>query len=98
MGIIVAIAALVIAITGVAIRWIHQRDVRQWTTSGATPVVSVITPERGVAGLQTTLPGTIQAWYEAPLYARVSGYIKKWYEDYGAQVKKGQLLDRKSVV
>ena len=92
MGIIVAIAALVIAITGVAIRWIHQRDVRQWTTSGATPVVSVITPERGVAGLQTTLPGTIQAWYEAPLYARVSGYIKKWYEDYGAQVKKGQLL------
>ena len=46
----------------------------------------------GVAGQQTTLPGNIQAWYEAPLYARVSGYLKKWYEDYGAHVKKGQIM------
>jgi RND family efflux transporter MFP subunit len=91
-GIIVAILAVLIAISGVAIRWIHARDVRQWTTVGATPVVSVMTPTQGVSGQQTTLPGTIQAWYEAPLYARVSGYLKKWYADYGAHVKKGQLL------
>jgi RND family efflux transporter MFP subunit len=92
VGIIVAIVAVVVALAGIAIRWIHERDVRQWTTTGATPAVSVMTPGQGVSGLQTTLPGNIQAWYEAPLYARVSGYLKKWYEDYGAHVKKGQLL------
>ena len=92
IGFITAIAALVIAIAGIAIRWVHGREVRTWTTNGATPIVSVTTPELGVSGLQTTLPGTIQAWYEAPLYARVSGYLKAWYEDYGAHVKKGQLL------
>jgi RND family efflux transporter MFP subunit len=91
-GIIVAIVALSVAIAGIGIRWMHERDVRQWTTTGATPVVSVMTPGQGVSGQQTTLPGNIQAWYEAPLYARVSGYLKKWYEDYGAHVKKGQLL------
>jgi RND family efflux transporter MFP subunit len=91
-GIIVGIVAVAVAIAGIGIRWMHERDVRQWTTSGATPIVSVMTPGQGVAGLQTTLPGNIQAWYEAPLYARVSGYLKKWYEDYGAHVKKGQLL------
>ncbi len=92
VGIIVAIAAVLVAIAGIGIRWMHDRDVRQWTTARATPVVSVMTPGQGVSGQQTTLPGNVQAWYETPLYARVSGYLKKWYEDYGAHVKKGQLL------
>ncbi len=39
-----------------------------------------------------TLPGTVAAWYEAPMYARVSGYLEKWYYDYGAKVKKGDVL------
>ena len=38
------------------------------------------------------LPGTVQAWYEAPIYARVPGYLKNWYFDYGAHVKKGDVL------
>jgi RND family efflux transporter MFP subunit len=91
-GIAAAIIAVTIAVSGIGIRWAHDRNVRQWTVTGATPVVSVMTPKQGVSGIQTTLPGNIQAWYEAPLYARVSGYLKKWYEDYGAHVKKGQLL------
>jgi RND family efflux transporter MFP subunit len=91
-GIAAAIVAVAVAVAGIGIRWAHDRDVRQWTVTGATPIVSVVTPEQGVSGLQTTLPGNIQAWYEASLYARVSGYLKKWYEDYGAHVKKGQLL------
>ena len=39
-----------------------------------------------------TLPGTIEGWYEAPIYARVEGYVKAWYKDYGANVKKGDIL------
>ena len=38
------------------------------------------------------LPGTVQAWYEAPIYARVNGYLKEWHFDYGAHVKKGDVL------
>jgi RND family efflux transporter MFP subunit len=91
-GIAAAIVAIAVVVAGIGIRRVHDRDVRQWTVTGATPIVSVVTPEQGVSGLQTTLPGNIQAWYEASLYARVSGYLKKWYEDYGAHVKKGQLL------
>jgi RND family efflux transporter MFP subunit len=91
-GIAAAIVAVAIGVAGIGIRWLHDRDVRQWTVRRATPIVSVMTPKQGVSGLRTTLPGNIQAWYEAPLYARVSGYLKNWYEDYGAHVKKGQLL------
>ena len=39
-----------------------------------------------------TLPGNIVGWYEAPIYARVEGYVKAWYKDYGAEVKKGDVL------
>ncbi|TGN19340.1 efflux RND transporter periplasmic adaptor subunit [Leptospira idonii] len=40
----------------------------------------------------TSFVGQLKPWYEAPLYAQVSGYVKHWYKDYGAQVKKGELL------
>ena len=38
------------------------------------------------------LPATVQAWYKAPIYARITGYLKTWYFDYGAHVKKGDVL------
>ncbi|WP_244441319.1 MULTISPECIES: efflux RND transporter periplasmic adaptor subunit [Methylosinus] len=39
-----------------------------------------------------TLPGNIEAWFQAPIYAQVSGYVKAWHKDYGAQVAKGDVL------
>ena len=39
-----------------------------------------------------TLPGNIEGWFEAPIYARVEGYVKVWHKDYGALVKKGDVL------
>jgi RND family efflux transporter MFP subunit len=91
-GMIALAIALLIAVGGVVLRWIHERDVTRWTNSLVTPIVTVLAPERGVTGVQTVLPGDVQAWYEAPLYARVNGYLKNWYVDYGAHVKKGQVL------
>lgn len=84
--------AVLIAVGGVGLRWLHARNVAQWTNTQAIPTVNLIAPQRGVSGQQTVLPGNIQAWYEAPIYARVNGYLKDWYFDYGAHVKKGQLL------
>ena len=84
--------AVLIAVGGLGLRWVHARNVAQWTDTQAIPTVNLIVPQRGVSGQQTVLPGNVQAWYEAPIYARVNGYLKGWYFDYGAHVKKGQLL------
>jgi RND family efflux transporter MFP subunit len=91
-GLAILVIAVAIAVGGIALRWVHARDVARWTDTQAIPSVNIITPKRGVSGQQTVLPGNIQAWYEAPIYARVNGYLKNWYFDYGAHVTKGQLL------
>jgi len=54
--------------------------------------VSVISPQLLPPEETISLPGNIQAWYEAQIYAQVSGYVKMWYKDYGALVKKGDIL------
>ena len=56
------------------------------------PDVALVQPRPAPPTLTMTLPGTVSAWYEAPIYAQVSGYVKMWYRDYGAVVKKGDLL------
>ena len=60
----------------------------------AAAVLTVLTtqPHSGPAANALVLPGSVQAYYEAPIYARTSGYLKIWYTDIGAAVKKGELL------
>ena len=65
---------------------------REMTLEDAVPTVAVTYPKPAPATETITLPGTIQAWFEAPIYAQVSGYVKMWYKDYGAEVKKGDIL------
>ena len=52
----------------------------------------MIHPKRGELKDEIALPGNIQAFVDAPIYARTSGYLKKWYFDIGARVKTGRLL------
>ena len=92
IGIAAAAAAIIIALFGILQRRGHESEVTQWTQKQAIPTVAVITPRQGAAAERLVLPGTVQAWYEAPIYARVNGYLKDWYFDYGAHVKKGDLL------
>jgi membrane fusion protein (multidrug efflux system) len=54
--------------------------------------VQIISPEKGPSTRPLMLPGTVRAWYEAPIYAQVAGYVQSWDADYGAQVKAGQML------
>jgi RND family efflux transporter MFP subunit len=89
-GALVAAAAL--AVWGVVDRSYSEDRLVQLTAREAIPTVDVIHPERGVTGEQLVLPGTINAFFEAPIYARVSGYLKMWYQDIGAHVKAGELL------
>jgi RND family efflux transporter MFP subunit len=92
IGLIAAAAAVVIALFGILQRRSHEAEVTQWTQQQAIPIVVVISPHAGAAVQRLVLPGTVQAWYEAPIYARVPGYLKNWYFDYGAHVKKGDIL------
>ncbi len=84
--------ALLIAVAGMIDREIKFRAVARWTDAQAVPSVSVIMPRRGGGEAALVLPGNIAAWNEAPIYARVSGYLQQWYFDYGAHVKRGQVL------
>jgi membrane fusion protein (multidrug efflux system) len=54
--------------------------------------VQIISPQKGPATRALVLPGTVRAWYEAPIFAQVAGYVQAWNADYGASVKAGQLL------
>jgi RND family efflux transporter MFP subunit len=86
------LVAACIAIGGILLRRQQEGEVAKWTVEQAVPTVATIRPKQGVSGQQLVLPGDIEAWYEAPIYARVNGYLKNWYFDFGAHVQKGQLL------
>jgi RND family efflux transporter MFP subunit len=92
IGVIAVVAAIAIAAFGILQRRSHEAEVTQWTQEQAVPTVAVITPRAGAATQRLVLPGTVQAWYETPIYARVNGYLRKWNFDYGAHVKKGDVL------
>jgi RND family efflux transporter MFP subunit len=91
-AIIAVIVAVVIAVIGIAIRLWHDHTTVQWTDAQIVPVVQVIKLGGGKTAGVLNLPGDVQAFTNAPIYAQVSGYVQKWYFDIGAPVKKGQLL------
>ncbi len=86
----VALAVVVVA-TGLIGRASATHRLSTSTVAEATPTVTVIST--GVGGAQTlVLPGQVQAFYNATIHARVSGYLTHWYQDIGAPVKNGQVL------
>jgi RND family efflux transporter MFP subunit len=62
------------------------------TVQAAVSAVSVVSPKRTAPADEIILPGNVQPYISSPIYARTNGYLKKWYFDIGARVKKGQLL------
>ena len=69
-----------------------RADLRSATERLAIPSVVLTQPTKGQATEAVVLPGNVQAYEEAPIYARTNGYVKAWYTDIGTSVKKGQLL------
>jgi len=62
------------------------------TAVAAAPAVDVVVVHSGGAAASLSLPGETAAWYESTIYARVDGYVSKWYVDIGDHVKSGQVL------
>ena len=88
MLIVVALAV----IWGISSRRRANAQLAQETQELAVPVVAVIHPKLGAQQQEIVLPGDMQPFIDAPIYARTNGYLKKWYVDIGARVKAGQLL------
>ncbi len=86
------LVVLVLVAWGVIGRRNYVADLASVADEEAIPQVQVIVPAKGPATRTLNLPGNISAWYAAPIYAQVSGYVKMWYEDYGANVKAGERL------
>jgi RND family efflux transporter MFP subunit len=84
--------ASAVAAYGIIDRAEDRRALAQWTDKQAIPTVALAKLVRDNEVRDLGLPGAIQAYYKAPIYARVSGYLKSWQEDIGARVKAGQLL------
>jgi RND family efflux transporter MFP subunit len=92
VGILALVVAVTLALGGIALRINARTALKARTEASAIPTVSVVDPAPGESHEQLVLPGNVQAYFDAPIYARVSGYLKKWYLDIGAHVKSGELL------
>lgn len=92
IAIIAALVIIAIVVAGVVPRVRAKNELKKETDVLAVPEVGVIQPKRGSPAQEIILPGNIQAFTDAPIYARTNGYLKVWYFDIGAHVKQGQLL------
>lgn len=85
------VAALALSIGGMPRLAAHGTVARQ-TDALAVPTVAVVTPTKAPAQQMLVLPGNVEAFQEANIYARTSGYLHRWYSDIGTRVKRGDLL------
>jgi RND family efflux transporter MFP subunit len=90
--ILAIVVVILVVIAGVVPRLRAKAALKKETDKSAVPVVDVIQPKQGAPHQEIVLPGNIQAFTDAPIYARTNGYLRKWYVDIGARVKAGQLL------
>jgi membrane fusion protein (multidrug efflux system) len=91
-ALIAAVVLGALVVHGIVERHDNVTDLKTLSDDESVPQVQVMMPTPGPATRAITLPGNIKAWYTAPIYAQVSGYVHKWYVDYGAFVKAGTVL------
>jgi RND family efflux transporter MFP subunit len=90
---IIAVAVVAaLLVSGIVSRVRAQKTLKAETAQVALTSVSVVSPKQTAPAEEIILPGNVQPFITSPVYARTNGYLKKWYFDIGAHVKKGQLL------
>jgi membrane fusion protein, multidrug efflux system len=83
---------VVIAVVVISMRLSESRALAKETEEIAVPTVDVVHPSSEPPQSELELPSTLQAYIEAPIYARTTGYLRRWYKDIGSKVSKGELL------
>jgi RND family efflux transporter MFP subunit len=84
--------AIAIGVVGVVRRVHANSELEKYTDANAAPPVALTQPVFEKSAREIVLPGNMQAFILAPIYARTTGYVKAWYKDIGAHVRKGELL------
>jgi RND family efflux transporter MFP subunit len=90
--VLAGIALVVVVITGIRAREQSGEKLKEWTDDQAVPTVAVTQPDAKVINPTIDLPGRLEAYQRAPIFARVQGYLKSWSVDIGARVKVGQVI------
>jgi RND family efflux transporter MFP subunit len=91
-GITAALVAVIVLVVGITSRKIADAKLEQWTETQAIPVVAIALPDTHGKTATFSLPGRLEAYTQAQIYARVTGYVKEWKADIGTPVKAGDLL------
>jgi RND family efflux transporter MFP subunit len=91
-ALIALLIALGLGIWGEISRVLARAALSRETAETAIPTVATVTAQPSTLAEDLVLPGAVQAYVEAPIYARTSGYLKSWRTDIGTPVVKGQLL------
>jgi RND family efflux transporter MFP subunit len=89
---VAAAVAATIVVVGITARKKADARLSQWAEDQAVPVVALAVPDAGGKRSTIDLPGRLEAFSQAQIYARVSGYLMEWNVDIGSPVKAGQLL------
>ncbi len=91
-GVVAVIGAGLIVATGIRAREDSSAKLKEWTDAQAIPTVAVAPPAARALNPTIDLPGRLEAYSRAPIFARVSGYLKSWSADIGAKVKAGDVI------
>ena len=89
---IVIVLVIIGLLIGFLPRWLHSRKLVAETRADSIPTVDVVSPVAAQADLGTPLPAEVQAYMQASIHARASGYLKNWFVDIGETVTNGQVL------
>jgi RND family efflux transporter MFP subunit len=91
-GLVLSVGLVFVVVTGIRAREDSDTKLKEWTDDQAVPTVAVTNPDAKVLNSSLDLPGRLEAYYRAPIFARVNGYLKHWSADMGARVKAGQVI------
>jgi RND family efflux transporter MFP subunit len=89
---VVAIVVTGVVVFGINARRGSERTLEKETAITSIPSVNVVYPASSTLSPEVALPGNTQAFTDTPIYSRTNGYLKSWYFDIGAHVRKGQLM------
>lgn len=89
---VLVVIAVVVGVVGIVSRRHTNSTLRKHTDAMAVPAVAVDVAQPGEPMQEVVLPGAIQAFKDAPIYARTDGYVRSWAHDIGSHVRKGELL------
>jgi|HubBroStandDraft_6_1064221.scaffolds.fasta_scaffold80535_2 RND family efflux transporter MFP subunit len=92
IAVLAFVAVVALVVSGILPRIQARNTLAKETKEMAIPTVALVHPQRSAPSNELVLPANVQAYIDAPIYARTNGYLKKWYVDIGARVTAGELL------